>query len=122
MKETQQKKDKAKQQSDQDNITSKYIGVFENEENNDLAIAKQKAQGIYEQNINKFQQFHDESIKKYNQWIKKKEHQSVEILKKENESKKKNEMNLDLDYWKKKFLYPYALDIAPLKNNDGSVT
>lgn len=24
-------------------------------------------------------------------------------------------MNLDLDYWRKKFLYPYALDTGPLK-------
>jgi hypothetical protein len=30
-------------------------------------------------------------------------------------SKKKNEMNLDMDYWKKRFLYPYALDLAPIK-------
>lgn len=27
-------------------------------------------------------------------------------------------MNLDLDYWKKKFLYPYALDTGPLKLNE----
>lgn len=39
----------------------------------------------------------------------------METLKRDIESKKKNEMNLDLDYWKKKFLYPYALDTGPLK-------
>jgi len=45
----------------------------------------------------------------------------VETLKRDIESKKKNEMNLDLDYWKKKFLYPYALDTGPLKLNESSV-
>jgi hypothetical protein len=54
-------------------------------------------------------------MKKYNQWVKKKEEHNVETLKKDTETKKKNEMNLDLDYWKKRFLYPYALDTAPLK-------
>lgn len=27
-------------------------------------------------------------------------------------------MNLDMDYWKKKFLYPYSLDTGPLKLNE----
>jgi len=36
-------------------------------------------------------------------------------LKRDIDSKRKNELNLDLDYWKKKFLYPYALDTGPLK-------
>ena len=33
-------------------------------------------------------------------------------------------MNLDLDYWKKRFLYPYALDTAPIRagDNNGSVS
>jgi hypothetical protein len=43
----------------------------------------------------------------------------VETLKKDIESKKKNEMNFDLEYWKKKFLYPYALDTGPLKASAG---
>eukprot|EP00347_Sterkiella_histriomuscorum_P010573 403375759 len=87
--------------------------------------AKQKSQSIFEMNINRFQQFHDESIKKYNQWVKKRQDQNVDTLKRDIESKKKNEMNLDLDYWKTKFLYPYALDTGPLKlqeNGVGQVT
>jgi hypothetical protein len=52
--------------------------------------------------------------------MKKKDEYTVENFKKElNEPKKRVEMNLDLDYWKKRFLYPYALDTAPLKFNDG---
>jgi len=48
--------------------------------------------------------------------MKKKAEYSIENFKKElNEPKKKVEMNLDLEYWKKKFLYPYALDTAPIK-------
>ncbi len=66
-------------------------------------------------NVNRMHSFHDESIKKYNQWVKRREEQNVETLKKDIESKKKNELNLDLDYWKKKFLYPYALDTGPIK-------
>ena len=55
--------------------------------------------------------------------MKKKEEQNVDTLKKDTESKKKNEMNLDLNYWKKRFLYPYALDTAPMKPpNDGAST
>lgn len=69
-------------------------------------------------NVNRFVQFHDESIKKYNTWMKKRQEQNVDTLKRDIESKKKNEMNLDLDYWKKRFLYPYALDTGPLKLND----
>ena len=80
-----------------------------------LMNAKQKSQSIYDMNVNRFQQFHDESVKKYNQWVKKRQEQNVDTLKRDNDSKKKNEMNLDLDYWKKKFLYPYALDTGPLK-------
>jgi hypothetical protein len=38
-----------------------------------------------------------------------------------NEPGKKVEMNLDLDYWKKRFLYPYALDTAPLRFNEGQM-
>ena len=50
------------------------------------------------------------------QWLKKKGEYTVENFKKDfNEPRKKVEMNLDLDYWKKRFLYPYALDTAPLK-------
>lgn len=37
-------------------------------------------------------------------------------FKKDSDPKKRNEMNLDLDYWKKRFLYPYALDTAPLRH------
>ena len=44
----------------------------------------------------------------------------MDNLKKDIEAKKKNEMNLDPDYWKKKFLYPYALDTGPLKLSDPS--
>jgi hypothetical protein len=40
----------------------------------------------------------------------------VDTLKKDIESKKKNELNFDLESWKKKFLYPYALDTGPLKS------
>jgi hypothetical protein len=42
----------------------------------------------------------------------------VETIKKDTESKKKNELNLDLDYWKNKFLYPFALDGGPIKLDD----
>jgi len=58
-----------------------------------------------------------------NQWRRKKDEYTVENFKKElNEPKKKVEMNLDIDYWKKKFLYPYALDTAPLKLNEGGMS
>jgi hypothetical protein len=80
--------------------------------------AKQKAASVYELNVNRFHQFHDESVKKYNQWVKKRQEQNVDTLKKDIESKKRNEMNLDPDYWKKKFLYPFALDTGPLKTAD----
>lgn len=54
------------------------------------------------------------------QWMKKKEEFSLENYKREqNEPKKRFEMDLNLDYWKQKFLFPYALDTAPLKLNDG---
>ena len=48
-------------------------------------------------------------------WLKKRQEQNVDTLKKDIESKKKNELNFDLENWKKKFLYPYALDTGPLK-------
>lgn len=55
--------------------------------------------------------------------MKKKDEYTVENFKRElNEPKKRVEMNLDLDYWKKRFLYPYALDTAPLKFNDGQIS
>ena len=81
--------------------------------------AKGKAKHIYDMNVNRFHQFHDESIKKYNQWMKRREEQNVDTLKRDLESKKKNELNLDLEYWKKKFLYPFALDTGPLKLQEG---
>ncbi len=52
--------------------------------------------------------------------MKKKEEQQVDNLKKDVDSKKKNDLNLDVDYWKKRFLYPFALDTAPLRINEGS--
>lgn len=52
--------------------------------------------------------------------MKKREEQNVETLKNDLESKKKNELNLDIDYWKKKFLYPYALDTGPIKMGDNA--
>lgn len=54
--------------------------------------------------------------------MKKKEEQQVETLKKDVDSKKKNDLNLDVDYWKKRFLYPFALDTAPLKMNEASTS
>jgi len=33
----------------------------------------------------------------------------------ENKTKKRFELNLDPAYWRKKFLYPFALDPAPLR-------
>ena len=55
--------------------------------------------------------------------MKKKEEQQTQQEQVDNaDNKKKNDMNLDLDYWKKRFLYPFALDkinTAPLKLIDG---
>jgi hypothetical protein len=31
-------------------------------------------------------------------------------------------MNLNLEYWKKRFLYPFALDNAPIKIDDGMIS
>ena len=37
------------------------------------------------------------------------------------DQKNRKEMNLDLNYWKNKFLYPYALNLAPLKLPDSGL-
>ena len=48
-----------------------------------LINPKSKAKHIFEMNVNRFQQFHDESVKKYDQWLKKREEQNVDTLKKD---------------------------------------
>ena len=79
-----------------------------------------KAKNVFEMNINRFHQFHEESVSKYKQWLKKREDMAnVDTFKKDTDAKKKNELNMDMDYWKKKFLYPFALDTGPLKLTDG---
>ncbi len=76
--------------------------------------------------MNRFQQFHDESIKKYNQWVKKKEEQQESFdpqafNSQEGQATKKAELNLNPDYWSKKFLYPYSLDTGPLKIQENNI-
>ena len=38
----------------------------------------------------------------------------------DSQPKRKHELNMDPEYWKKRFLYPYALDPAPLRLDDES--
>ena len=38
------------------------------------------------------------------------------------ETKKKMEMNLNLDYWKQRFLYPFALDPTMVKDDDSEIS
>jgi len=78
--------------------------------------AKLRAQGIYEQTIQRFTQFHEESNRKFNMWTKKKEEDQEKTQHKHDpNSQKKAEMNLDVEYWKSRFLYPFALDTGPMR-------
>lgn len=49
-------------------------------------------------------------------WAKKREEdKEAEQQKQDPNSQKKAEMNLDVDYWKTRFLYPFALDTGPMR-------
>ena len=55
-------------------------------------------------------------MNKYQNWQKVKSENTIENFRQElADAKRKTEQNLDFDYWKNKFLYPYSLDTAPLK-------
>ena len=105
------------------NSNNSVSQVNEQKENNKtlnfLPPSNSKQFSLYDMNVTRLTHQHEESQRKYNMWLKKRQEQNVETLKKDIESKKKNEMNFDLDYWKKKFLYPYALDTGPLKASAG---
>ena len=62
---------------------------------------------------------------RYQNWQKVKSENTIENFRQElADAKRKTEQNLDFDYWRNKFLYPYSLDTAPLKyaENQGPST